>query len=146
MRSTVLALQPLAGRTLCPGGMENGSKPTSIYHVEIDRIITAFLPNGWANNLKPANTATAIELFQGGNASPPSAGATSRLPPHYDSRAHAQEPQAHLEWTPSRLIHWGETIGPATAEVIPLSSPAGRIRKWLSRLPRNLAVGQDLLE
>ena len=26
--------------------------------------------------------------------------------------------QAHLEWTPSRLIHWGETIGKATAEVI----------------------------
>jgi len=26
--------------------------------------------------------------------------------------------QAHLEWTPSRLIHWGETVGPATAEVI----------------------------
>ena len=26
--------------------------------------------------------------------------------------------RAHLEWTPSRLIHWGETIGTATAEVI----------------------------
>jgi len=26
--------------------------------------------------------------------------------------------QAHLEWTPSRLIHWGETIGKATAEVV----------------------------
>ncbi len=26
--------------------------------------------------------------------------------------------QAHLEWTPSRLIHWGETVGEATAEVI----------------------------
>jgi transposase len=26
--------------------------------------------------------------------------------------------QAHLERTPSRLIHWGETVGSATAEVI----------------------------
>ena len=26
--------------------------------------------------------------------------------------------QAHLEWTPSRLIHWAETIGTATAEVV----------------------------
>ena len=26
--------------------------------------------------------------------------------------------QAHLEWTPSRLIHWAETIGVATAEVV----------------------------
>jgi len=26
--------------------------------------------------------------------------------------------QAHLEWTPSRLIHWGESVGEATAQVI----------------------------
>ena len=26
--------------------------------------------------------------------------------------------QAHLEWTPSRLIHWAETVGAATREVI----------------------------
>jgi transposase len=26
--------------------------------------------------------------------------------------------QAHLEWTPSRLIHWAEGIGTATAEVV----------------------------
>jgi transposase len=26
--------------------------------------------------------------------------------------------RAHLEWTPSRLVHWGETVGTATAEVI----------------------------
>ena len=26
--------------------------------------------------------------------------------------------QAHLEWTPSRLINWAATVGPATAEVV----------------------------
>jgi transposase len=26
--------------------------------------------------------------------------------------------QAHLEWTPSRLIHWAEGIGMATAEIV----------------------------
>ncbi len=26
--------------------------------------------------------------------------------------------RAHMEWTPQRLIHWGESIGPATAEVV----------------------------
>jgi hypothetical protein len=26
--------------------------------------------------------------------------------------------QAHLEWTPSRLIHWAEGVGVATAEVV----------------------------
>jgi transposase len=26
--------------------------------------------------------------------------------------------QAHLEWTPSRLIHWAAGVGPATAELV----------------------------
>jgi transposase len=26
--------------------------------------------------------------------------------------------RAHREWTPQRLIHWGQTIGPSTAVVI----------------------------
>jgi hypothetical protein len=26
--------------------------------------------------------------------------------------------RAHVEWTPTRLIHWGESIGPATAEAV----------------------------
>jgi transposase len=24
----------------------------------------------------------------------------------------------HLEWTPTRLIHWGESVGPKTAELV----------------------------
>ena len=31
--------------------------------------------------------------------------------------------QAHLEWTPSRLINWAETVGAATALVIALARP-----------------------
>jgi transposase len=26
--------------------------------------------------------------------------------------------QAHLEWTPSRLLHWAEGVGVATAEIV----------------------------
>jgi hypothetical protein len=26
--------------------------------------------------------------------------------------------RAHLEWTPSRLINWGRTVGPATAALV----------------------------
>ena len=26
--------------------------------------------------------------------------------------------RAHMEWTPQRLIHWGESIGPATADAV----------------------------
>jgi hypothetical protein len=32
--------------------------------------------------------------------------------------------QAHLEWTPSRLIHWAQGIGFTTADVVPPSLPA----------------------
>ena len=36
--------------------------------------------------------------------------------------------RAHAEWTPSRLIAWAAKTGPATAQVVPISSPAGPIR------------------
>src|SRR5437588_10657722 len=51
-----------------------------------------------------------------------------RVTPHARSSAayrHTTVPEhmpkshrAHVEWTPSRLIHWGETVGSATAEVV----------------------------
>lgn len=28
--------------------------------------------------------------------------------------------RAHLAWTPQRLIHWGQSIGPSTAEAVTL--------------------------
>jgi transposase len=34
--------------------------------------------------------------------------------PTHRPKAH----QRHLEWSPSRLVHWGESIGPATARVV----------------------------
>lgn len=34
--------------------------------------------------------------------------------PTHRPKAH----QRHLEWTPSRLVHWGASIGPATARVV----------------------------
>lgn len=40
-------------------------------------------------------------------------GAFTTVPEHMPA-AH----RAHREWTPERLIHWGQSIGPATAEVV----------------------------
>jgi transposase len=63
-------------------------------------------------------TATTIEIFHGGKriASHARSSAAYRhtTVPEHMPKSH----RAHLEWTPSRLIHWGETVGPATAEVI----------------------------
>jgi transposase len=41
------------------------------------------------------------------------AGGFSTIPAHMPA-AH----RAHMEWTPQRLIHWGQSIGPATAMVV----------------------------
>jgi transposase len=88
------------------------------YHVEIDRHYYSVPYQLAGQQLEARYTATTVELFQGGK----------RIASHLRNSAayrhttiHGHMPkshQSHLEWTPSRLIHWGETIGPATAEVI----------------------------
>src|SRR5690349_9613691 len=53
--------------------------------------------------------------------------------------------QAHLEWTPSRLIHWAATVGPATAEVVrTILERKVHPEGGLSRLPRNSQPCQSL--
>ena len=88
------------------------------YHVEIDRHYYSVPYQFAGQQLEARYTATTIELFQGGK----------RVTSHVRNSAayrhttiHEHMPKshrAHLEWTPSRLVHWGETIGTATAEVI----------------------------
>lgn len=88
------------------------------YHVEIDRHYYSVPYQLAGQQLEARYTATIVELFQNGK----------RVASHLRSFVayrHTTVPdhmpkshQAHLEWTPSRLIHWGETIGTATAEVI----------------------------
>ncbi len=53
--------------------------------------------------------------------------------------------QAHLEWTPSRLIHWAETIGPATAEVVRTILASRPHPEMGYRACLGSASGQDLL-
>ena len=88
------------------------------YHVEIDRHYYSVPYQLAGQQLEARYTVTTIELFQSGKrvASHPRSSAAYRhttIPEHMP-KSH----RAHLEWTPSRLIHWGETIGTATAEVI----------------------------
>jgi hypothetical protein len=40
-------------------------------------------------------------------------GGFTTLPPHMPAAHRAQ-----MEWTPTRLIHWGTSIGPAAAEAV----------------------------
>jgi transposase len=88
------------------------------YHVEIDRHYYSVPYQLAGQQLEARYTASTIEVFHGGKrvASHARSSAAHRhtTVPEHMPKSH----RAHLEWTPSRLIHWGETIGPATAEVI----------------------------
>jgi len=88
------------------------------YHVEIDRHYYSVPYQLAGQQLEARYTATTIELFLGGKrvASHARSSAAYRhtTVPEHMPKSH----RAHLEWTPSRLIHWGETIGTATAEVM----------------------------
>jgi transposase len=63
-------------------------------------------------------TATTVEILHHGRRV--AAHARSYLPgrfttdPTHRPKAH----QRHLEWTPSRLIHWGTSLGPATGQLV----------------------------
>jgi hypothetical protein len=38
--------------------------------------------------------------------------------------------RAHLEWTPSRMVHWAHTLGAHTARLFERIMTTSRIRKW----------------
>jgi transposase len=88
------------------------------YHVEIDRHYYS-VPYQLVGQLLEARfTATTVEIFHRG----------IRVASHLRSHAaychttnnehRPKSHQVHLEWTPSRLIHWAESVGPATAQII----------------------------
>jgi transposase len=88
------------------------------YHIEIDRHYYSVPYQLAGQQLEARYTATTVELFQDGKRV---ASHTRSSAAYRHTTVHEHMPkshQAHLEWTPSRLIHWGETVGPATAEVI----------------------------
>jgi transposase len=88
------------------------------YHVEIDRHYYSVPYQLAGQQLEARYTDATVEIFHAGK----------RIASHARSSAayrhttvHEHMPkshQAHLEWTPSRLIHWAESVGAATAQVI----------------------------
>jgi len=88
------------------------------YHVEIDRHYYSVPYQLAGQQLEARYTASTVELFQHGKRVASHARSSVA---YRHTTVHEHMPkshQAHLQWTPSRLIHWGETVGTATAEVI----------------------------
>lgn len=88
------------------------------YHVEVDHHYYSVPYQLRGEELESRSTATMVEIFYHGK----------RVASHIRSLARYQHStmaehmpkshQAYLEWTPSRLIHWGESVGEATGQVI----------------------------
>jgi len=89
------------------------------YHVEVDRHYYSVPYQLAGQQMEARSTATTVEILHLGK----------RVASHVRSfaayhhsviREHMPKShQAHLEWTPSRLIHWAETaVGEATAQVV----------------------------
>jgi transposase len=88
------------------------------YHVEVDQHYYSVPYQLAGQQLEARFTAATVEILHAGKrvASHAHSSAAYR---HTTVTEHMPKShQAHLEWTPSRLIHWAESIGPATAEVV----------------------------
>ena len=88
------------------------------YHVELDRHYYSVPYTLTGQSLEVRATATTVEIFHRGRRV---ASHARSYTPYHATTIHEHRPkshQRHLEWTPSRLIEWAQTIGPATAQVI----------------------------
>jgi transposase len=88
------------------------------YHVEIDRHYYSVPYQLAGQQLEARYTAATVEIFEAGKRI--TSHLRSSVPYHHTTKtAHMPKShQAHLEWTPSRLIHWAGTVGGATADVV----------------------------
>ena len=88
------------------------------YHVEVERQRYS-VPQALVGQVLEARITTAVvELLHRGqrvasHARNSRVGGFTTTPAHMPA-AH----RAHMEWTPQRLIHWGQSIGPATAKAV----------------------------
>ncbi len=88
------------------------------YHVEVERHRYS-VPHALVGQVLDARvTASGVEILHRGqrvasHARSHRQGGFTTIAEHMPA-AH----RAHMEWTPQRLVHWGQSIGPATAEVV----------------------------
>lgn len=111
------ALQPLPAERYGMGQWEK-LRVNMDYHVEVDHHYYSVPYRLADEEVEVCFTPTTVEIFHQGNRV--ASHVRSYLADQH-STVHEHRPkshQAHLEWTPSRLIHWGESVGEATAQVI----------------------------
>ena len=93
-------------------------RPNIDYHVEVERHYYSVPYQLVGQELEARYTATTVEIFHRGVRV---ASHARSFVPYTATTLHDHRPkshQAHLEWTPSRLIGWAETLGPATGALV----------------------------
>lgn len=111
------ALQPLPAERYVLGEWKK-VRPNLDYHVEVDRHYYSVPHRLAGEQLEARFTTTTVEIFHRGNRV---ASHVRSFTAYHHSTQHEHMPkshQAHLEWTPSRLIHWGQSVGEATGQLI----------------------------
>jgi transposase len=88
------------------------------YHVEVDRHYYSVPYQLAGQQMEARFTSTTVEILHSGKRI--ASHVRSFVAYHHTTiREHMPKShQAHLEWTPSRLIHWGESVGEGTAQLI----------------------------
>jgi transposase len=88
------------------------------YHVEVDRHYYSVPYQLAGQKLEARFTTFTVEIFHGGKRVASHARSSAAYHHTTVSEHMPKSHQAHLAWTPSRLIHWAEGVGTATAEVV----------------------------
>lgn len=121
------------------------------YHIEVERHRYSVPHALVGQTLEARVTATVVEVLHRGQRVASHArnsrqgGYTTQV--DHMPAAH----RAHLEWTPQRLIHWGQSIGPACAEAVTRllarhKHPEHGYRACLGMLSLAKRYGKDRLE
>jgi len=116
-RHDKLALRPLPTARFAYGEWKR-VRVNVDYHVEVDRHYYSVPHELVHEELEARLSAATVEIFRRGErvASHPRSTARGH---HSTVAGHMPKAhQKHLEWTPSRIIHWASTIGPKTKALV----------------------------
>ena len=146
------ALRPLPAEPFVYGEWKINARVNIDYHIELRGHYYSVPYALMHEQVDGRLTATTVEIFHRGQ----------RVAVHVRNRhvrgRHTTDPahmplahQRHLEWTPSRLITWGRTIGPQTATLIQAiladrPHPEQGYRSCLGLLRLGKRYGEDRLE
>jgi len=117
------------------------------YHVTFDSNLYSVPYNLVHELVEIRSTPTTVEILHKG----------TRVASHLRSRGRGQtltneehrpkSHRAHLEWTPSRMVHWAHSIGPNTARLFErIMNDKPPSRDGLSRLPGHHPAGWEILD